>query len=295
MTITKDNFYGSPSKKSPCKSSTGPLTSIKSISSFSDRLQNTSGSSLTRNMFSTNNDEPQSSKLYSKQTQQGSVLNSSSNAQNSTQSFLFSPMKRLRIDECTLEKPDDSLTKNLSEASDMNITTPPKQIINFNRAPIEPDCRMPSVKFLDMDSKQIANSQSSIISDNPLGAYKSDGPTNSSSSSEFSDCLMLLNQAEQKVNSRISPSFKGNSSSELPLADKYFQSSSDLNTVDNSQSYVNFTSNNNQQMPLENRGQQVTMSLSDFSSQESFEITNKQRQSNEDPMPRQGNFVFYNK
>lgn len=109
-------------------------------------------------MFSTH--EPQTAKSFAKHSQPASLPNSSSQAPNSSQSFLFSPMKRLRIDECAFEKPDDSLSKNcLNDASEMNMTTPPKQIINFSKDESKPNCSMSSVKLLDMDSKQIANSQ----------------------------------------------------------------------------------------------------------------------------------------
>ncbi len=129
--ISKDNFYGSPSKNSPSKSKQLSI-GIKAISSFSDRLKVPNDSALlledsnfklstkashgsSDNILFSNSDKPTTS-VYS---------------QNS-QSFLFSPMKRLRLDEVVLEKPDEtsvvigSNTLTSSTDTDANMTTPPR-------------------------------------------------------------------------------------------------------------------------------------------------------------------------
>lgn len=106
---------------------------------------------------------------------------------------------------------------------------------------------------------------------------------------------MLLNQAEQKVQNRLSPSFRDNNN-QLPLADKYFQSTSDLNCAVNNQSYLNenfMNKNTAAAVPMGSKGQQVTMSFSDFSSQESFDFTPQLRKP--DNNEQQENSIFYNK
>ncbi len=85
--ITKDNFYGSPSKMA----SNNSTTSANSISSFSDRL---------KKMSSQNNQTFESS-------QQTLLSNKQSNIDNSTNipcGNWFSPMKKLRLEENSLEK-----------------------------------------------------------------------------------------------------------------------------------------------------------------------------------------------
>ncbi len=128
--ISKDNFYGSPSKNSPCKSKQNG--SVKCISSFSDRLKASNDSALL--LDDTN------FKQYSKLTHGSSnniLLTNcdkpaiSVSSQNS-QSFLFSPMKRLRLDEVVLEKPDETSialgnnTLASSTDTDTNMITPPR-------------------------------------------------------------------------------------------------------------------------------------------------------------------------
>ena len=108
--ISNDKFYGSPKKSLPIQSSTGH------IKSFSDRLKkNLSFDLETPSLNSTLNVTAQNgSSESSSQTSSNNELLSDSNGisasqniiQNShQQDYLFSPMKRLRLEESQLEKP----------------------------------------------------------------------------------------------------------------------------------------------------------------------------------------------
>ncbi len=104
ISITKDNFYGSPSKKSPCKTpnKTSGIAQSKAISSFSDRLKNANGAGLQKDFFSTSDESASQNSTRivqpSGQSSQSVLLADSAVAANPN-SFLFSPMKRLRLDE----------------------------------------------------------------------------------------------------------------------------------------------------------------------------------------------------
>jgi len=62
------------------------------------------------------------------------------------------------------------------------------------------------------------------------------------SSNEFSDCLKLLNQAEKKVQKRLSPStFNLCNKNDFSVPEKYFQASGNFvsNTNENSENFIN--------------------------------------------------------
>jgi hypothetical protein len=193
ITITKDNFcgspsknfYGSPSKKSPCKTTKNPSpVNIKSISSFGSRLKGSSTSNSSRDLFSSDDNNSQLSRQA--QVGQNTLLSNEPTSTTNTSnpnSFLFSPMKRLRIEEYVLEKPEDTTINNttfnnttfndttlnniasLSSSSnsttiscEMNLVTPPKtnnnmpflgsnsQLLNDNSSPI---------RIMYMDTKKV--------------------------------------------------------------------------------------------------------------------------------------------
>lgn len=210
IAITKDNFYGSPSKKSPCKSAAAPVIGSKFVSSFADRMKNTNGSALQRDMFS----EESCSKLSTKakptsSSNTTSEYTSTSHHNPSTQSFLFSPMKRLRLDEVVLEKPYESMANTtladntITSESEVNMATPPRA----------------------------------------ANITKNEETSMNTSSSEFSDCLKLLNQAEKKVQNRLPPSTGDlNKPNSFSLSDKYFQSSGGF--VDPAEGLKNFVNSN---------------------------------------------------
>lgn len=194
ITITKDNFYGSPSKKSPCKTPNKNALSAApaKISSFSDRMK---FGGQQKDLFSSDD----TTSLNSMRPQQQQHGQSSQNIlladsvpapqPSNANSFLFSPMKRLRLDEVHLERPDEMTTTQLNSTASSShtqdsLTTPPKIV---NKSP----------------PRQMKQPQAD---------------------DEFNDCLKLLNQAEQKVQNRKSPAEQ-----QQPLADKYFQSTGEHN------------------------------------------------------------------
>lgn len=227
ISITKDNFYGSPSKKSPCKVSQSN-TNVKTVSSFSDRLKNTNGSNLQKDLFSSNNTEESSQnsiRAHQATSTQNSLLTfdpptSNSTTNTNTHSFLFSPMKRLRLDEVVLEKPDEAngtiINSTSSSETSEFMTTPPKTV-----------------------SKPPFSSKSQLLNDKTPTKKEKQSDDN-----EFSDCLKLLNQAEQKVQKRLSPSSTNlsklsHNQSEFSLPDKYFQHSNASDVIENTQNFVN--------------------------------------------------------
>lgn len=193
ISITKDNFYGSPSKKSPCKTPNKNAISAApaKISSFSDRMK---FGGQQKDLFSSDDTTSQNS-MRTQHQQHGqssqSILLADSvlaPQPSNANSFLFSPMKRLRLDEVHLERPDEMTTTQLNSTASSthtqdSLTTPPKMV---NKSPPR-----------QMKQPQVDD--------------------------EFNDCLKLLNQAEQKVQNRISPV------EQQPLADKYFQSAGEYN------------------------------------------------------------------
>lgn len=189
IAITKDNFYGSPSKKSPCKTpnKNANITGPAKISSFSDRMK---FSGQQKDLFSSDDTTSQNSMRPAQQHAQSSqnilLADSVPAAPSNANSFLFSPMKRLRLDEVHLEKPDEITTTQMNSTASSShtdsLTTPPKMT---NKSP----------------PRQMRQPQPD---------------------DEFNDCLKLLNQAEQKVQSRISPAEQ--QQQQQPLPDKYFQS-----------------------------------------------------------------------
>lgn len=231
ISITKDNFYGSPSKKSPAKASGPTSMNIKSISSFSDRLKNTNGSNLQRDLFSSSNTDTASSQNSTRAHQANSLLtfepttSTSTTTNSNTHSFLFSPMKRLRLDEVVLEKPDETITNvtlgnssNSSSGSNDILKTPPK---NISKPPFSSNTKLLNDKTPTKKSLKSADA-------------------------EFSDCLKLLNQAEKKVQKRLSPSTVNHqkeplkqSQCEFSIPEKYFQQQQQTtsNTTENTENH----------------------------------------------------------
>ena len=157
--ISNDKFYGSPSKMQPPPSTPPPVHSqsnsgsVSGLMSFSDRLKKNSISvskyeleapsplsqSLNgnNNAFGTGCIETQSlinydSVSHHAATQHNTRCNSTTSNVNSSSSqsqshpphqFLFSPMKRLRLEEVTLEKPSFNGEDTLNNTTNMNETT----------------------------------------------------------------------------------------------------------------------------------------------------------------------------
>jgi hypothetical protein len=220
--ISNDRFYGSPSKAMSASTST-----IPTVMSFSDRLK--------KNAFNLSYDleapSPLSQSLNANQTTSATLYDSQSNP-NANQ-FLFSPMKRLRLDEFTLERPsfnDEEALNNtnrenhapISHASSMSFddrnVTPPKSTLNqLKLTPF-------NYNYQSKLDKEINFVDSHEESDNRH--FETSSMMNNSTS-EFIDCIELLNQAEKKVQNRqLSPQNNVPVQSLACLPDKYFKPSS---------------------------------------------------------------------
>lgn len=178
--ISNDKFYGSPSKNLQNK------VSSSGIVSFSDRLK--------KNLsFDLEVPSPLSQSLVNKDAQENSINKSNStnyttllngNGERNTD-FLFSPMKRLRLEEFQLEKPsfvgDETLNNTTINTTQNNFETNLSNSYNFTPS---------ATNFNGSDLNTFHTNPSNL---------------NVSLTPEFNDCLQLLNEAENKIQNRSSP------------------------------------------------------------------------------------------
>ena len=150
VVITKDNFYGSPSKSNTSTS----VSNSRSIISFADRLKK---NNVTQ--------EPQIiQKSVTEITAPPPSTVQPSNISN-PQSFLFSPMKRLRLDEYVFEKP------SFTAEDTLNNTTLNNNLPDLNQTPQSPPPNSTNgivndespIRLMDMDSKKLIIKQSSVL------------------------------------------------------------------------------------------------------------------------------------
>ena len=253
VVISNDKFYGSPSKTVLSSSSTAIINTPNSytVMSFSERLKKNAFNSTTNVSSELEAPSPLSQSLIagSNQSTQNLFTNSSetqsyyntksstiapNNASNqNNHSFLFSPMKRLRLDEFSLEKPsfngEDTMNNtHLNETSNMDSnfskpTTPPNNNNNYrNGSPsFDPESKKSlfktahSVTPYNFNYKsRLKNGKEELIDDDydevseEITEKKPESFANmDNSTSEFIDCMELLNKAEKKVQNRhTSPS-----------------------------------------------------------------------------------------
>jgi hypothetical protein len=182
LKISNNKFYGSPVKTQ--KSSTTPQ-----ITSFTDRLK--------KNLsFDLEVPSPLSQSLNLQSANATAInLDESKNNLNGNESYLFSPMKRLRLEEFQLEKP------NANESTMLNDTTLNDNNLNASITPEFNDC----LQLLNEAESKIQSRSSPFVPKNL---------TNSTSQQQF--------QSSSKQN--ISNSHQTNAESFLP--DKYFRPNS---------------------------------------------------------------------
>lgn len=168
--ISNDKFYGSPKKSTHITSSNGH------ISSFADRLKKnmsfdleTPSPNSTLNVTANNaSSDTNSSRSSSHSDLLGEPTNNNGSQQSISErkpqlDYLFSPMKRLRLEESQLlEKPSFTIDPN-----DESIQIPPTTV----------------TKNYEL--------------------FKHNQHLNVTVTQEFNDCLQLLNEAETKVQSRV--------------------------------------------------------------------------------------------
>ena len=205
--ISKDNFYGSPSKiqPSPSKPLAPTLLLSNKISSFNDRLKKMNNQSAELEIPSP------LPKSISNDNQLLLLNDNKPVLMNNSNGNWFSPMKRLRLDEIVkddycFEKPsfngEDTLnstnyTINNNESTNMNMKSPTKSLFDYNKTMNSSNNHLKSEQ-----------TQSSIVNSN--NDDKSYELLLNNSTSEFKDCLKLLSQAEKKVQNRISPKHDNN-------------------------------------------------------------------------------------
>ena len=180
--ISHDKFYGSPSKAPPNVTPNKTQSSIlpsNTISSFSERMKKSSYELFEKPCEPSTNTP---------------IFENHHSNQSNSHSFLFSPMKRLRLDELPPSYPE---TK----------TSPPK--------------------ILDMDTKKIIKTPSFTSNYQKTDEIEKKTEPVSYSTTEFNDCLQLLDKAEQKVQNRIvtgdttltrKPSFSSNQTQDKLLS-----------------------------------------------------------------------------
>lgn len=208
--ITNDKFYGSPKKTTSRSSSssrniilTPNKSQFKQVSSFNERLKknlsfdlevpspltqslNCTAASIVNTLKSecdTSKTNGNSSESYKELLNEPKSQPPSNNYSTSNQhDFLFSPMKRLRLDEFQLEKPsfsvvfDDTVTVgNTGDAGSSNDSNG-------------------DIKNEKIETQSKSEVRSHISKD-----------LNASLTPEFTDCLQLLNEAESKIQNRSSP------------------------------------------------------------------------------------------
>ena len=151
VVITKDNFYGSPSKSN----SNASGNNSRPIISFADRLKK-------------NSVNQEATQIIQKPVAETTVplppVQSSSNNLN-PQSFLFSPMKRLRLDEFVFEKP------SFTAEDTMNNTTLNTNMPDLNQTPQSPPNHVTNetlndespIRLMDMDSKKLIIKQPNVM------------------------------------------------------------------------------------------------------------------------------------
>ncbi len=203
--ISNDKFYGSPSKLN--NNNSGSV----GVSSFSERLKKNSSYDLETPILHQDMHQHHHSHNF----------NANITNQQSSHQFLFSPMKRLRLDEvnnATNEKSshqnpisDDSpveVRKTLSFKPTSPLSTPTCSSMPHHPTPFNHNYKS-KLKLMDdnNDSQRLKSSDQSTTT------------------SEFIDCIELLNKAEQKVQNRqISPKIS-------PTSVSSYSSSANMNTT----------------------------------------------------------------
>lgn len=232
--IPNERFYGSPSKTpTSAHKSAGSSISNVHISSFADRMKKNAMTSAT---------EPQNlhdSESNRQTTQQPQTTPPSCAAQ----SFLFSPMKRLRLDEVYLEKPSEhsdaakgETNENLSPASckyRLSKRSPSDSEVmqrlgnRFASASFDKSNtgtattatgyhQSPYVATTTHHASRVNTESDFITATRSVSPSSSKKKESSNFSNELDDCLQLLNEAEKKVMS---------SPPKSPLAGKYTSNS----------------------------------------------------------------------
>lgn len=205
--ISNDKFYGSPSKLN--NNNSGSV----GVSSFSERLKKNSNYDLETPILHQDIHQHHHSHNFNNPT--------SSNQQSGHQ-FLFSPMKRLRLDEtniATNEKPIVQ-NENMTEESPVEV----RKTLSFKpTSPLStPTCS--SMPHHPTPFNHNYKSKLKLMEDiDDASNMKTTDP--SVTTSEFIDCIELLNKAEQKVQNRhISPKTS-------PTSVTSSTSSANMNTV----------------------------------------------------------------
>lgn len=290
VSISNDKFYGSPSKLNTASSSVS-----SGVMSFSERMKKNALH------FDSNNTENSTSSVSLSQDVHHQPITASSSHQ-----FLFSPMKRLRLDEqCGIDLSAKQNSNYYHNDTNFNLTQDSpvrnsdldcKKSLKFksaspNSTPVSslpiPHSATPynfnytnkSIDYLDEDHSSYTNCNNKL-SDKVAKTT----PT----TTEFIDCIELLNKAEKKVQNRqvspkISPTSINSSSSSNDtrslnfvgtngLPDKYFravnilENASDLDSL----KIINDSSNTQQQPTLSlNKSLQASFTNSSSSSSSS--------------------------
>jgi hypothetical protein len=190
--ISNNKFYGSPSK-TPKSSSTHALNTGPRIMSFNDRMRNNMYG-LGGELDSVSMNHPLGSNSFSGNT---NGIGHNQVAANASQQFLFSPLKRLRLDD-GLTSGDDMFNAHLeSELQEQQTSNSLKSASAYITTPL-------NYKQPVFNNNNNFNQNGAIKHDN--GGGIDSGNTVDRTTSEFIDCMELLNQAERKVQNRqISP------------------------------------------------------------------------------------------
>ena len=201
--ISNNKFYGSPSKTPTSAAQSHHHRTVangSSIMSFSERMKKNNSLHATINTSNANSayelDSASnliSSSTFSNTNSQHQPDQPASTSQLASQQFLFSPLKRLRLDD-GLTSGDDMFNANYLTEQDMATETSMKPAIAYPATPY-------SYNFKPQTNKQAAGEN---------GDYKNvcveSKSSNGAVTAEFIDCIDLLNQAEKKVQNRqLSP------------------------------------------------------------------------------------------
>lgn len=248
--ITNDKFYGSPSKSASTTPISGPgpaqpIVPPSSLMSFTDRLKKSSiNTPNNASSFDLEAPSPLSQSLISTVNQSShniTAYNENLN-QNQNHQFLFSPMKRLRLDEITLERPsfyaDESVnntTSNLNEVSPVRILDmdSKKTIIK------SPSKNLYHANIKNKDSENDYEMSSELLSSKKQQSLSESSALLNASTSEFIDCIQLLNEAEKKVQTKQASPTTLAKMNMAGINSNYYASSSSSSTASSIQSNQN--------------------------------------------------------